>query len=678
MTRRATAIQLLACSAIYLAIATRGGTDLLRTQFANHAYSDFFDVQAGALLDGHLAIPPSSIGLEAFVVDGSEHMYFGLFPALLRMPLELFSDALYGELTVVSSFIAWLVFVTAAWRLGDAILRDSESHSGNGPTSVLVSTVWRVSVALGTPMLMLAGPAWVFSEAIMWGVAAAVVFQWRLYVALTTATTANHAWVAAALLFAVLNRPTLGLGCVLVLAAVAGHRLHQGCRREAGHLAGATAAGAMVLVLPNLLRFGRLLGPPMESQLLSQTDEQRMRMLEYAGGDFVDPRYLPTNAVTYLRPDGISVSGDFPFIGAPQRLPTVYLDAVHDITYRTPSLIATSTALVLLALVGVVGWRRAIRTDPAVRRVGVMALVGVPAAATLLIWGFIAPRYLADFVVILVPVSALGCPKAAAWFAARTPRARRLGVAGLALVAAWSVAANSAIALSGSYLTGPDGGADALVELQGRGDFWTATDVERFSSPADFEFERTDPPTPGTIARLGACDAVYLSTGEPVDPWIVLDYGSNEFRRVYSITSPTSATATELLVARLSALPPNTPGEPDYFELWLVTEPSGTVRLDFVDDFGVVAYPLDGVDGSFTLSVTSDPVLKSLFFDLDGRTVHFAHYLTRSLFGEGGQRLEFSTGETANGLDLRPSTDHTHDCSASAGATLPRRAVTRG
>ena len=70
MSRRAEGALLAACSAFYLAIATRAGTGLLRTQFDNRAYSQFFDIQAEALLRGDLALPANSIGIEAFVVDG--------------------------------------------------------------------------------------------------------------------------------------------------------------------------------------------------------------------------------------------------------------------------------------------------------------------------------------------------------------------------------------------------------------------------------------------------------------------------------------------------------------------------------------------------------------------------------------------------------------------------------
>ena len=198
MSRRLGAVQLTFCSLVYLAIATRSSIDFGRTQFANGAYSNFFDIQAKALLNGHLAVPKDSLGAEAFIVDGQEHLYFGIFPALLRMPVLALSDSLFGHLTVVSCFAAWLIFVVSAWRLGDMVLEHAAIDAERRWVRLGVPTAWRLAIALGSPMLMLAGPAWVFSEAIMWGVASATLFQWRLYTVFHQPSTRNQLWVGGA------------------------------------------------------------------------------------------------------------------------------------------------------------------------------------------------------------------------------------------------------------------------------------------------------------------------------------------------------------------------------------------------------------------------------------------------------------------------------------------------
>lgn len=642
MRRRAEGALLAGCCAVYLVIATRAGTGVLRTQFDNRAYSQFFDLQAEALQRGELALPENSIGIEAFVVDGREQMYFGLFPALARLPVSALTDAWFGQLTVISSFLAWLVFVVSAWALTDRVVDTV------GRISVPVVVIWKVGVALGTPMMMLAGPAWVFSEAIMWGVAATVLFQWRLYCELEEPSLRNELWLGAALVLAALNRPTLAVGCLLVTGVLVAVRVRRD-RPSAARLGGWVTASGLVLVVPNLIRFDRPLGPPMELQLLSQIDEQRMRMLAYAGGDFVDVRYAPSTLLAYLRPDGVSLGFRFPFLDAPSDTPRVFLDAVFDITYRTPSIVATSTLLVVAAAVGAAAAIGSFRDYATTRRLVLAAIAGVPAAATLFVWGFIAPRYLADFVALLVPLGVLGTARLAAWGA--TADRRWWLLAGAAVLAAWSVAANAAMAVSSSYVTGPDGGALELVRLQGRGDFWTASGVERFAEPEDFAFDRSAPPAPGLIAVLGDCEAAYLSNGEPVDPWLTLAYGPADFRRGFAVSLPETLFDASVLLGSFTANEPNIADEPTAFELRLVTDPSGGVRLELSDEIGLVPYPLDVASGeSFELTVTSDPVRRSMFFDLDGETVHYGHYLTRSLFDDGGQTVVFTNGGVDRGV----------------------------
>lgn len=651
MTRRAQSVLLGICSVVYLLIATRGGTGLTRTQFGNKAFSDFFDIQAGRFLDARLSVPPNSIGLEAFVIDGAHHMYFGVFPALLRVPIQLAGNAWFGELTVISSFFAWLMFTLSAWALGQQIYLDRLGALRPISGSSAVMNLWRLATALGSPMLMLAGPAWVFSEAIMWGVATATFFQWRLYCELRNSSSRNQILAIAASLLAALNRPTLGIGCILALFLVAGWRSRHRLTRVTIRLGLGAVASLAALVGPNMLRFGRLYGPPMEQQLLSQVDPQRQAMLEYNGGRFVDFRYLPTNLLAYLRPDGMGISDTFPFLEAPHRIPSVLGGAVYDITYRTPSVTAGMTLLFVAGLIGTISLLRT-RRKAVCRRVSVVTVAGVPAVATILTWGFIAPRYLADFVVALVPLSAFGAASLTERVARQPSTAMRQMLATtLSMIAAWSIVANVGLALSSSYLTGPDGGAKDLIRLQGRDDYWDSPDSQRLNSASDFSSSRTSPPTPGMIAILGNCEAAYLSTGEPVDPWLTLDYGPNNFRRTFLVTAPTEPISGSVHIASMGAAAPVHPGDPTSFRLDLVNDSNGSVGLDLSDEYGTIHYPLFNERGAQrTVSITADPVRQSLYFEVDGRTAHFGHYLLRSLFQSAPPTITFTDGGDDGGL----------------------------
>ena len=69
----------------------------LRRAGAHGFASNFYDLQARALLDGHLWVPDQSLGIEGFVVDGHTYMYFPPFPALLRVPVLLLTDRFDGR-----------------------------------------------------------------------------------------------------------------------------------------------------------------------------------------------------------------------------------------------------------------------------------------------------------------------------------------------------------------------------------------------------------------------------------------------------------------------------------------------------------------------------------------------------------------------------------------------------
>lgn len=648
MISRADRALLAACSAVYLALATRLTDGLTRTQFDNDAFADFFDHQADALLRGDLALADDVIGLEAFVVDGRDQMYFGLFPALLRVPVLAVSDRWFGQLTLVSSFVAWLLFVLAAWALTDrAVTRAGVDTTARPARWTLVA--WKVTVALGTPMLMLAGPAWVFSEAIMWGVATCVFVQYRLFRELEEPCARHQWWLGGALLLAVLNRPTFGLGCVVVTAAVVAWRAIRARRVDAStyRLAGLVVAATAVFVTPNVARFGRVLGPPMELQRLSQFDARRMQMLDYTGGDYIDLRYVPTNLLAYVRPDGLSVSGRFPFVDAPEQIPTLVGGVIHDITYRTPSLVAVTPLLVALAVVGVVvtvvHTVRTRRLDPPARHLAVAAATGAPAAAALFVWGFIAPRYLADFVPVLLPLAVAGLIAALD----AVDRRPRVVLAGVLAMAVWSVVVSAALALTSSYRTGYDGDVAELLRLQGRGDVWA--EGVRLGGVEAFRFTLDDPPPAGLVAVLGDCEAAYYSTGEQVDPWLELAMGPNEFHRVYDVELTGAPGEVEL--ASFASVVPAGPDVPDEFVVHLVVDdtedPAEAVRLELRDRFGTVEYPLDVAPGDrFRLGITSDPVRRVLSFAVDDRTVHYGHVLTRSLYGDSGQATWFAPSFT--------------------------------
>lgn len=80
-----------------------------------------YDVQARAMMHGHLWLPAGSIGEEAFVSNGHEYTYFGIFLSLLRILVSVFTHSLDGRFFSVSILGAWIttaVFCSLLlWRL---------------------------------------------------------------------------------------------------------------------------------------------------------------------------------------------------------------------------------------------------------------------------------------------------------------------------------------------------------------------------------------------------------------------------------------------------------------------------------------------------------------------------------------------------------------------------------
>ena len=135
-------------------------------------YDDnFYDLQARAILHGHLYLPNGSIGGEAFLHNGHQYTYFGLFPSLLRIPVLLVTHSLDGRLSALLILIAWLLtglFTSLlVWRVrvlirGPAFLGRAEAAS----LGVLMATIMGGSV-----LVVLAADPYVYSEDLAWSVA---------------------------------------------------------------------------------------------------------------------------------------------------------------------------------------------------------------------------------------------------------------------------------------------------------------------------------------------------------------------------------------------------------------------------------------------------------------------------------------------------------------------------
>src|SRR4051812_15729611 len=79
-------------------------------------YGQYYDALAGNLLHGRLDVPLDAIRGEAFIRDGRYYGYFGVAPALLRLPLRFLLPSLNGRWSRAFMLIACGLNVLFAYR----------------------------------------------------------------------------------------------------------------------------------------------------------------------------------------------------------------------------------------------------------------------------------------------------------------------------------------------------------------------------------------------------------------------------------------------------------------------------------------------------------------------------------------------------------------------------------
>src|SRR6201981_1512485 len=143
---------------------TTGG----RQVFVKEVLGGAYDSQAEHFLQGNVDVDAEAIGHEAMIVHGKVRMYFGPFPAFLRIPLNFVYPAGYGQWSRVSGFCAGVIALFAFAGLVGTAFRSSalSSRARNWVGNACI-----VGFALGSPLLLLLGNLSIYDEAIIWGLA---------------------------------------------------------------------------------------------------------------------------------------------------------------------------------------------------------------------------------------------------------------------------------------------------------------------------------------------------------------------------------------------------------------------------------------------------------------------------------------------------------------------------
>jgi hypothetical protein len=445
---------------------------------------NFYDVQAHRMLEGHLSMPKSVLSIEGYEHDGKSYMYFGPAPAFLRLPTAALTDSLDGRTGVTSMTLAFVVLMVALGRISWRVRRwsaaghegaDEDADQGEGGVGVvdgwdeLLAGVTAFVLGAGSTVVFLGVGAYVYHEAILWGVALAFAAFEAILAWIERPRGAVLLAAAVLTLLALLSRLAVGIGPAAALAllavAVAVARLWPGARRATARLGLATdglgwdtvGVLALAVLVPlavyaacNVAKFGTLFSVPYDHQAANAVVPDRAAILAANDGTLLNVKALPTNLWQYLRPDAFRLDGGWPWVRLPTWRPSVFGDLRYDMLDHTSSVTATMPLLLVLAVAGIVVMVRS-RARRVVATLGSLDLPVVGAACAAvpsLVFVYITERYMADFLPLLVLPALAAFHGFVRW--ARSPGAPRGRVVAvsvaLGVLALWSCVANVSIA----------------------------------------------------------------------------------------------------------------------------------------------------------------------------------------------------------------------------------------
>jgi hypothetical protein len=600
-------------------------------------FDNFFDAQARAFLDGRWDVPRSVVAFEGFEVGGKTYMYFGPWPSLLRMPLLAVTDRFDGRLTSVSMALAMAVLAVAAYRLNIAVREIVRGAAGVTRGEIVATAGLAVAVLAGPP-LWLASAAVVYHEAILWGLAFTLATLDAAARWILRPTPGRLAAVGVLGALAVSSRQTLGLGLIAGLGAVAVVALAARLRRQPGRsvdqLPGVRPGGLLlvcgvlviVAAVPNVARFGDPLGPPIERQIASSTFDDRKAFLEANGDNWFGPQFVPTTLLQYFRPDAFDLRGSFPWLDFPAGGPTVVGDVTFDDLEWSSSVPVTMPVLVVLAIPGaawLVGTARR-RYGPGIGLLLLWVGTGVGAAGAIAI-GYIAHRYLADLMPVVLVPALVGFHVLLRVAPTARPAWRRAGAAVLVLVLAAGVWANAALAVENQRERGKFVTEQARAQL-----FRWRADLPGGGAPVvtvDPGSERLPDAADGTLAVVGDCLGFYVRVGET---WWGVDRGPGA--GVYHVAVDLDALRALDTGERAPLL---TFGRgADASVVALTRLGGGEVRVDtFTPGTGGWAEgPPAPLDGRVTVRLSADPRVDDNRISVGGTVLHTAP--TRDRAGE--------------------------------------------
>ncbi len=460
------------------------------------------------------------------------------------MPILLVTHSLDGKLTAPFMLVAWLLTGLFAslllWRVRFLI----RGPVALGRAEAISYGLVMLTLMGGSVFVFLAATPYVFNEDLAWSIAATVGGIFALLGVLERPSwgrvTASFVFLLAANLGRVTTGWALVIAAVLMAAWFGLGRAGKDQRRWCLPVLGAGLVPLLVGCAVNYAKFGVPFGVSNFDQVFTMVNAYRRKFLAANHNSEYGTVFIPTNLLAYLRPDGIRLTTVFPFITLPAVPPRALSGVLFDRRYRTASLPASMPLLFLLSCWGVV---TAFRPKP-IGRAGltrILLLAAGIAGAALFIWGYIAPRYLADFIPFVVLGSAVALPDVWRRLEGRKRSVRIGAVVVIAVLAIFSILANI-----GSAIT-PN-------------EEWNSTQLLHYVETQKSISDVTGHPLASRVVRAGSlppwgpaeqlyvigdCQGLYISNGEYYsavpsqqyqrNTWMAVEYG-HSFQHTFRMT----------------------------------------------------------------------------------------------------------------------------------------------
>ena len=391
------------CCVAFAGMLTNGSFRLIYPE----SFGNFYDFQALSLLQGRLDVPEGALQGEAFVYDGKIYGYFGITPALLRLPFVIFGLA-FGELSRAAMLVFFAATLVAAYFvLRDArrLFRPDRPHPATWQTALFT-----LHLGLGSTVFFLGSRAYIYHEAILCGIMFAVFSCWC---SLRHLVQPAGRWWRGALVLGLLSvhaRPPTGLFALTVLGCVAANHLLRSLKEKKAEaktlrsfiIGVAAVLGVLSFNVLSYAKFRTFEGCPL--RLNVQYSPTRLAKIESKQFHAAN---VPYGLTAYLLRPTFEFSSLFPWLYlAPPIPPTEFPAAKIDLPDRTAALPYGMTGLFLLASIGcAVAYRR----NPASRAsILTLWIAVIPLSIAMSAAIATAERYTGDWVPFLACASALG------------------------------------------------------------------------------------------------------------------------------------------------------------------------------------------------------------------------------------------------------------------------------